>query len=293
MNTKFHIFKEVALQLSFTKAAEQLNLSQPAISKTIKTLEDTYKKTFFTRLGNQIELTKDGLIFLEYTEKIIALFSDLDNQFLTLAPHEQKHITFGASTTLADFILPQILAKSEKNTPNTSLQLISGNTNYIERLITKQQLDFGIIEGSSNNKQLQYEKFIKDEIVLVTSASNPKFKTGTLQLNDLKQLPFVEREKGSGTREIIYKKLHQQGISSLQSTVTLSSTIAIKNYLYHSKSYALLSAHAINDDLINNKLKIIDIQNFTIERWFYFVSRQGFQSKTKDFFEKLIRLNHN
>ncbi|WP_066223262.1 LysR family transcriptional regulator [Formosa haliotis] len=293
MKVKFKIFKEVALNLSFTKSAEILNLSQPAVSKTIRTLEDTYKKTFFTRLGNNIELTPDGLDFLDYVEKILALHADLDNHFLTLDQDEQKHIKFGASTTLADFILPQILAKSEKNTPNTTIQLISGNTEHIEHLITSLQLDFGIIEGSSHNKQLQYEKFIKDEIVLVTHANNPKFKTGVLQLEDLKNLPMVEREHGSGTREIIYKKLNEYGIKQLNSNVTLHSTIAIKNYLYHSKSYALLSIHSVSDDLLNNKLKVIDIQNFNFERWFYFVSRQGFQSKTKDFFEKLIKLNHN
>ncbi|WP_194765824.1 LysR family transcriptional regulator [Tamlana sp. I1] len=293
MKVKFKIFKEVALNLSFTKSAEILNLSQPAVSKTIRSLEDTYKKTFFIRLGNNIELTPDGLEFLEYVEKILALYADLDNHFLTLDQDEQKHIKFGASTTLADFILPQILAKSEKNTPNTSIQLISGNTEHIEHLITGLQLDFGIIEGSSHNKQLQYQKFIKDEIVLVTSANNPKFKTGMLQLSDIEHLPMVERELGSGTREIIYKKLNEYGIKHLNSNVTLHSTIAIKNYLYHSKSYALLSIHSVSDDLINNKLKIIDIQNFNLERWFYFVSRQGFQSKTKDFFEKLIKLNHN
>lgn len=293
MKTKFSIFKEVASHLSFTKAADHLNLSQPAVSKTIRTLEDTYKKTFFTRLGNHIELTPDGIIFLEYAEKILSLHAHLDNHFLTLNPEEHKHIKFGASTTLADFILPQVLAKSENNTPNTSLQLISGNTEYIEHLITSQQLDFGLIEGRSNNIKLQYDPFIKDEIVLVTSAHNPKFKTGTLQLQDLEQLPMVEREKGSGTRDIIYKKLQEYGISQLKSNVTLNSTIAIKNYLYHSRSYALLSIHSVSDDLLNNKLKVIDIQNFSFERWFYFVSRQGFQSKTKDFFEKLIRLNHN
>ncbi|CDF77811.1 transcriptional regulator, LysR family [Formosa agariphila KMM 3901] len=293
MNVKFKIFKEVALNLSFTKSAEILNLSQPAVSKTIRTLEDTYKKTFFIRLGNNIELTPDGLDFLEYAEKILALHAELDNHFLTLEQDEQKLIKFGASTTLADYILPQILAKSEKNTPNTTVQLISGNTDYIEHLITGLQLDFGIIEGSSHNKQLQYEKFIKDEIVLVTSANNPKFKTGMLQLKDLEHLPMVEREHGSGTREIIYKKLNEYGIKQLKSNVTLHSTVAIKNYLYHSKSYALLSIHSISDDLLNNKLKVIDIQNFNFERWFYFVSRQGFQSKTKDFFEKLIKLNHN
>ncbi|MGS0525685.1 LysR substrate-binding domain-containing protein [Zobellia nedashkovskayae] len=98
---------------------------------------------------------------------------------------------------------------------------------------------------------------------------------------------------GSGTREIIYEFLKEHQIKKLNNIVTLNSTEAIKNYLNHSDTFALLSIHAINEDLVANKLKIIDIKNVTIERWFYFVSRTGYQSNVMDYFEKFAKNNYN
>jgi len=140
---------------------------------------------------------------------------------------------------------------------------------------------------------LQFKKFIKDEIVLVTDVNNSNFRKGTIDTRTLQKIPMIEREAGSGTREIIYELLHAHQIKTLHNVVTLNSTEAIKNYLYYSDNYALLSINAVSEDLANNKLKIIDIKDLTIERWFYFVSRTGYQSHLMEFFEKYIRNNHN
>lgn len=104
---------------------------------------------------------------------------------------------------------------------------------------------------------------------------------------------MIEREKGSGTKVIINKFLLENNIKKLNVAVTLNSTEAIKNYLYNSDDYALLSISAITEDLLNNKLKIIDIKDLSIERWFYFVKRTGYLSNTVEYFEKYIRLNYN
>lgn len=293
MKNKLIIFKEVARHLSFTRAAENLFLSQPAISKAIRTLEEEYKRTFFLREGNLIQLTQDGIAFLNYAERILAMYADLENYFLNLNNESPELIKFGASSTVAQYILPKIIARSVEKSPNVQCHLKSGNSQEIEERIINQDIDFGIIEGIGHRKQLQYERFLKDEIVLVTGTHNLKFKSGVIRLNDLKHIPFVEREIGSGTREVIYKKLNEFGIKKLNANVVLSSTEAIKNYLYYSQSYALLSIHSISEDLVNNKLKIIDIHDITFERWFYFVSRQGYQSKLMDYFMKTIRLNYN
>jgi len=87
--------------------------------------------------------------------------------------------------------------------------------------------------------------------------------------------------------------LKKSKIKKLNTVVTLNSTEAIKHYLYYSNNYALISIHAVNEDLIHNKLKIIDIKNLTIERWFYFVSRTGYQSRVMDLFQKFAGHNHN
>ncbi|MBU2996216.1 LysR family transcriptional regulator [Cellulophaga baltica] len=293
MNHKLKIFKSVAYHSSFTKAASQLFISQPAISKAIRTLEDEYKTTFFLRKRNSIELTADGKAFLSYVNRILDIQTEMENQFLNKKEAFPDQITFGVSTTVANYIIPKIIALFNTQFPKVNLNIESENSEEIENLILNQQLDFGITEGKNTNRKLQFTKFIKDEIVLVTNTNNNTLKKETINTKILQEIPLVEREMGSGTREIIYDVFKTQNIKKLNTTITLNSTEAIKNYLYYSNSYALLSINAVREDLINNKLKIIDIKGISIERWFYFVSRTGYKSSVMDYFEKFIRTNHN
>ena len=293
MKTKLHIFKTVAKHLSFTKAAELLHISQPAISKTIKNLEQEYETTFFVRKRNSIELTEEGKSFLIYVNKIVAIYSEIDEQFLHKNESFPEFIKFGVSTTLSNYIIPKVIAKFRMQFPPTKFDIISDNSENIENLILNEEIDFGITEGNSSNPKLNFEKFIKDEIVLVTNVNNPSFKKGSIDIETLQKIPIIEREKGSGTREIIDAFLVENGIDNLNGVFTLNSTEAIKNYLYNSTDYALLSINAINDDLIDNKLKIVDIKGLSIERWFYFVKRTGYLSNSMEKFKKFILLNYN
>lgn len=293
MKTKLHIFKTVAKHLSFTKAAELLHISQPAISKTIKNLEQEYETTFLFGKRNSIELTEEGKSFLIYVNKIVAIYSEIDEQFLHKNESFPEFIKFGVSTTLSNYIIPKVIAKFRMQFPPTKFDIISDNSENIENLILNEEIDFGITEGNSSNPKLNFEKFIKDEIVLVTNVNNPSFKKGSIDIETLQKIPIIEREKGSGTREIIDAFLVENGIDNLNGVVTLNSTEAIKNYLYNSTDYALLSINAINDDLIDNKLKIVDIKGLSIERWFYFVKRTGYLSNSMEKFKKFILLNYN
>lgn len=293
MKTKLHVFKVVAQHLSFTKASELLFISQPAVSKTIKNLEETYTSNFFIRRRNSIELTDDGKAFLVYVNRILEIYDEMDNQFLNLKNTLPEHIEFGVSTTIANYILPKILAKFKTQYPQVHFKITSGNSEEIEEHILKEHLHFGLTEGKNTNKQLHFEKFIKDEIVLVTSVKNNTFKTGTIDKSILKELPLIERELGSGTREIIHKTLKENHLGPLHTLVQLNSTEAIKNYLYHSDAYAFMSIHAVAEDLVSHKLKVIDIKDITMERWFYFVSRTGYQSNLMAHFENYMRNNYN
>jgi DNA-binding transcriptional LysR family regulator len=293
MKRKLQIFKHVALNLSFTKAAEDFFISQPAISKLIRNLEDEYKTQFFNRQKNSISLTSAGIIFLKYANEILALYDEMETEFLTTKNSIPQNITFGASTTIATYIIPKIIAQFQMKFPQTSFDIKSANSEQIEDEILNQKLDFGIIEGKNTNRKLQYKKFIKDEIVLVTNSKNKSIKKDFITIQNLMELPMISREVGSGTRDILTEALHEKGINKLNSVVTLNSTEAIKNYLKHSNHCAFISISAVSEDLKNNHFKIIDIKDFTLERWFYFVSRTGYQSQLLDYFEKLIIDNYN
>ncbi len=293
MKTKLHIFKVVASHLSFTKAAEQLFISQPAISKSIRNLEEAYGITLFLRKRNSIELTNDGKSFLVYANKILEIHAEMENQFLHKYEKFPEVIPFGVSTTLANYIIPKVIAKFRTQFPKTNFKITSGNSEEIEGLILNQELDFGITEGKNTNPKLHFNKFVKDEIVLVTNAKNPAYKKNAMEIRELPEIPIIEREMGSGTKEILYGYLNKHKIRKLNTVVTLNSTEAIKNYLLHSDNYAFVSMHAITEELIDNTLKIIDVNGLTIERWFYFVSRTGFQSNWIQLLEKYIWDNYN
>src|SRR5690606_12351086 len=165
MKTKLHIFKVVAEQLSFTKASEHLFISQPAVSKTIKNLEDAYKSNFFIRRRNSIEPTDDGKAFLIYVNRLLKIYDEIHNRFLDLKTTLPEHIKFGVSTTVATYIIPKILAKYRVQYPHVQFEVTSGNSEDIESLILNEHLHFGITEGKHINPQLHFKKFMKDEIV--------------------------------------------------------------------------------------------------------------------------------
>ena len=129
--------------------------------------------------------------------------------------------------------------------------------------------------------------------MLVTNVQNNSFKKDVISLKELQEIPIILREMGSGTKEIIFEYLNKHQIKKLNTVVTLNSTEAIKNYLFNSDNYAFISIHAISEELINNKLKIIDVKDLNIERWFYFVSRTGYQSNLMNYFEKYTLNSYN
>ncbi|HLS29415.1 MAG TPA: LysR family transcriptional regulator [Flavobacteriaceae bacterium] len=292
MDYKLLTFKAVAFTKSFTTAARNLNISQPAVSKTIKNLENEYGKALFNRKANTIELTADGRLFLIYAEKIIDLYTTLKEELSTGNQSIPKQLKIGASTTIAYHIIPKLIAFIQADYPDTKFNLISGNTTEIQEFILKHQLDFAVVEGENHNKRLSYQKFVKDELVLVTRAQNLAV-SDTITKEELIDLPFIKREIGSGSLQVIENNLdnHRIKLNNIQSI--LGSTESIKNYLQYTNCFAFISIHSINRELLDNRLRIIEIEGLSIERWFYFISRQGFQSRSAKKLQLLFKQAYN
>ncbi|MCK0132577.1 LysR substrate-binding domain-containing protein [Flavobacteriaceae bacterium F08102] len=152
----------------------------------------------------------------------------MDEQFLHKKETFPTYINFGVSTTISNYVIPKVVAKFRVQFPQTKFNIISNNSENIEQLILHEEIDFGITEGRSTNPKLQFKKFIKDEIVLVTSIHNKAIKKDVIDTETLQKIPMIEREKGSGTKEIIDQFLANNDIKSLNPLVTLNSTEAIK-----------------------------------------------------------------
>ncbi|MGO3183211.1 MAG: LysR substrate-binding domain-containing protein [Aequorivita sp.] len=295
MDFRLRVFKTVAEQLSFTKASKLLFISQPAVTKHINELEKQYGKALFNRHGNSITLTSEGEIFLDYATRIIELFIKLEQEFMESDKQLPKAISLAASTTIAQYILPSLLSKFKAVYPNTSITLINQNSEKIESLVLQKETDLGLSEGTTHNPKLHYDSFIKDEIVLTTRIENKYIQKEEVSLDELKTLPIVIREVGSGTKNIIENSLKEAGLNlrEINVQIQLGSTESIKNYLLASDSYAFLSIHSIAKELKNHSLKIVEVEGLNIERTFQFVSLHGNYDKTAERLKSFFISHYN
>ena len=289
---RLKVFYTVANRLSFTKAANELNISQPAVTKHIKEIENQLNTKLFDRKGTTIQLTESGKILFIYAEKNRQLFRDLEFAISQLNKQEKGKLKIGASTTIAQYILPEILAKFNSYYKDINIELVTHNSEDISTLLKKGQIDLGIVEGESKSSYFDYQKFKQDEIVLVCKADHPLVDKN-FKMKDLYDIDLIVREQGSGTQEFIQNQLKKSGIEvqKLNIIMQLGSSESIKNYLLHSEAMAFLSIITILPELKNNQFSVIDIKNFRIERDFNFITLKGEQSELIHLFMKFISYN--
>lgn len=294
LDFRLKVFYIVAKRLNFTKAAEELFITQPAVSKHIHEIEAFYKSKLFERNGTRIKLTPAGEILLRYAEEILNIYRDIEFDLAALTKDVKGTLKIGASTTVAQYFIPEHLASFKRKFPDLKIALFVNNTEHIENLLLENKINLGIVEGQTKRKNIKYIPLVKDEIVLCTSAFNPTSKKTAIALKDLPQLPLVIRESGSGTLEVIIAALKKAGLnfSTLTIDMEFESTESIKSYLLSSNSYAFLSVASIFKELKNGELKIVDIKELEIERFFYCITQQGDTHFLNDIFLKHLSL-HN
>ncbi|WP_312553991.1 LysR family transcriptional regulator [Empedobacter brevis] len=283
---RLKVFDTVARRLNFTKAANELNITQPAVTKHIKEIELNLNIKLFERNGTKIKLTQAGEILVKYTEEIFSIYQKMEFEIGQLQEKQKGYLRLGASTTIAQYVLPPILAEFRKRFPEIQLNLVIHNSEKIEDLLTNNKIDVGLIEAQIKNRTFHYFPFMKDEIVLVARQNHPLSTRNHLKTHDLLQIPFVLRESGSGTLETIDLALKTKNIklNELKTEIRLGSTESIKSYLLHSDTLAFLSVQSILQELKSHTLTIIDVKNMEIPRYFNFIIQEGEQSKLVSLF---------
>ena len=291
---RLKVFHTVAKRLSFTKAATELFITQPAVTKHIHEIEQYFKVKLFERDGRKIRLTAAGQTLLRHTEDLFALYRTLEFEMHTQADKKAGRLRVGASTTVAQYVLPPVLASFHQKFPEIRVTLQTDNTEQVEQSLQQHQVDFGIIEGRSKNSAFRYTPFLKDELVLVANASNPLARKGMIKTDELLKIPLLLREPGSGTLEVIAHALKPFGIkiTQLKREMQLGSTESIKSYLQHSQCMAFLSRHAIRAELEQRLFSIIEVKGLNIERDFFFISPHGEASAMVKLFMQFA-LTHN
>ncbi|WP_326982949.1 LysR substrate-binding domain-containing protein [Chryseobacterium sp. MYb264] len=286
---RLKVFHTVASRLSFTKAADELSISQPAVTKHIKEIENQLNTKLFDRKGTSIQLTQSGTILLGYAEKIRNVYRDLEFEINQVNKQHKGKLIIGASTTVAQYILPEILAKFHSYYKDIKIELITNNTENISSLLQNGKIDLGFTEGESQSSLFEYKPFKPDEIVLVARAHHQMINKN-VSIKDVYNLELIFREQGSGSLEFIQNRLKDSGIDieKLNIVMQLGSSESIKNYLLHSDCMAFLSISTILNELKNKTLSIIDIKNFSIERDFHCILPKGEQSELIRLFLQFI-----
>ena len=277
----YRVFMEVAGHLSFSKAAETLFISQPAISKHIKKLEEEIGLALFERKGNTISLTPPGAKLLEYMHQAKSLEQQIESDVQIIKDQfkARGELKIGASTTISLYVLPKILSQFHRKFANVQLLLLNRNSENILQALVSKEIDLAIIEAHHKINAVRYQPFMNDEIIPVCASHSP-YAVRPLDLEQLRSIPIAIRERGSGTLAVFAQELEKHNIKlgSLNIIARLGGTEALKNFLLEDKAIGFLSRLAVKKELASGSLREVSINSLKITRTFNFLLRKGAES---------------
>ena len=248
---RLQVFYTVAKQLSFTKAAEQLFMTQPAVTFQVKQLEEHFNSRLFERNHGRIALTPAGRMVMEYAERILSISEEMDTRVAELTGAVAGPLLLGASTTIAEFILPQILGEFKGRHPEVQAHMMVANSETIVNRVADHTIDVGLIESPSYLPSLQNEVCCDDELVLICAPNHPLATRKTVRAQEIAALPLVRREPGSGTREFTDNYFRQCGVppEDLNVVMELGSPEAMKGVVETGIAVAIVSRATIAKEL--------------------------------------------
>ena len=296
-STKYIVFMEVAVHKSFSKAAQTLFISQPAISKHIQSLELHYKTKLFERNHNSIELTTAGKLLYEQLLQVKVLQDRIEFDLSSLSGRNDAKgfLKLGASTTIALYVLPKVLSGFSKQYPQLQISLLNRNSEAILEALLKKEINLGIVEETKGYPTIDTIPFISDEVIVVCSAKNKLLKQKVYTVNDLPKFSIALRERGSGTLAAVKAALEQNHvyIKDLNVKLKLSGTEALKNFIIASDFIGFLPKRSVLRELRNKDLIEIAIKDLHIERKFIFVKRKTEANSLTDQFIRFAKLTYN
>ncbi|MBF0615178.1 MAG: LysR family transcriptional regulator [Magnetococcales bacterium] len=286
-DTRLRVFYSVAKHLSFTRAAEELYLTQPAVTFQIRQLEEHFNTRLFDRHHNRISLTEAGQLVFNYADRILELYRETEKAINEMTGVTRGVIKLGATTTLGEYLLPRILSGYHDGFPGVQVRLTVHNTRMVVRKLEDATIDIGMVEGPVNNKNIVVAPCMEDELVVIMAPTHPLAKLDDIPVQRLKEYPFVSREEGSGTRAVITEQLGKFGIQyeQLDMILEMGSTESIKAAVEGGVGYSIVSMIALRKELALNTLVIRRIKEGSMKRRLNFVyQKQKFRSKAVEEF---------
>nr|YP_010021098.1 lysR transcriptional regulator [Chaetoceros muellerii]QOK36117.1 lysR transcriptional regulator [Chaetoceros muellerii]UHB41446.1 lysR transcriptional regulator [Chaetoceros sp. DS1] len=289
---QLRILKAIANEKSFTKAAEILYLSQPSLSKQIKILETRLGISLLNRENNTISLTEAGKVFLQYSERILALCEESCRALNDVKNGDRGNLIVGASQTIGTYLMPRVLALFAQNYPQIKINVQVDSTRVIAKKVVNREIDIAVVGGDvpeELKKNLEIENFVDDELILIVPKSHPFAlkKQKTIQKDDLYHLNFITLNSSSTIRKFIDNILIQNNIETKQFNIImqLNSIEAIKTAVSLGLGAAFVSLSAVEKEIQLETISIINIENIKITRTLSIISNKDcYRSKAFEFF---------
>ena len=281
---RLQVCHTVARLLSFTKAAETLHMTQPAVTFQVRQLEEQFNTRLFDRTHNRISLTEAGQRVYECANKIFELYAEMDNAVRELTGDVSGVLIIGASSTIAEYMLPELLRDFKKQYPDVTIRLRVANTDGIVSMVENNAIDLGVVEAPVTNKNLVVEECRTDKLVLIVPPDHELASQDVVPVKQIADYPFICREEGSGTREVMLESMTRAGISStdLNLSMELGSLEAIKGAVEAGMGVSVLSSATIEKELQLGTLVAVKLDP-PVERPFSFVhQKQKFKIRAMD-----------
>ncbi len=259
---RLQVFYTVAKQLSFTKAAELLFMTQPAVTFQVKQLEEHFNTRLFERSHGKISLTPAGELALDYAERILNLTAEMEARISELTGQVSGPLLIGASTTIAEYMLPRLLGEFKQKHPETQARLTVANSETIERKVADHTLDIGLIESPSHHPNLVTQVCCEDELVMICAPFSELAKRSSVTPEQVASQPYISRETGSGTRECIDEYFRSNGVNldEMNLVMELGSREAIKGAVAAGLGVAIVSSTTVAKEVRLGELVAIPLQ---------------------------------
>jgi len=227
---KLKVFCTVAETKSFSKTSEIIHLTQPAVSLQIQALEEVYETKLFDRSSSTVTLTPAGEVLYKFAKEILHLYANVEKVIGEMTGLVKGSISIGASSTIGNYVLPALITDFKKTHPKIKVHMLVGNSKRVVELLNSGNVDLGLVEGEVTRQKMAIEKILSDELLLIVPSYHPWAKKKEISISELTKEPFIIREGGSGTRQMIEKFFALHGIApqDMRISMVLGSTVAIK-----------------------------------------------------------------
>ncbi len=289
---KLKVFCTVAETRSFSKTSEIIHLTQPAVSLQIQSLEEVYETKLFDRSSSTVALTPAGEVLYKYAKEILVLYASAEKVIGKLTGLVKGSITIGACSNVGNYLLPSVITDFKKTHQKVKVHLLVCNTKRVIELLNSGSIDLGLVSVDSVRQKMIVKKLVSDELLVIVSPDHPWAKKKEVPVSDLTKEPFIFREAGSGTRQMIEKFLARHGITphEMKISTVLGSTEAIKDVVENGLGISIISGWAARKESKYGTLRLLRLKEEKMVRDFsLIINKNSVSSSALDEFLTFLK----